>query len=188
MLSQACPRISTKSLFRMHRVPFSGGAGVPPYILSSSSPSVHLVAFSDLPLSTIRLLVRLCKLRSAIRTFLRGSKGLRIAAALQSFLSRARYRNNSACQVARKYTQRLYDRSEIRFTVPSHLRASPAALRQTISRDVSRSLFGPFVRYKPNSFGLCFELRILLKEFRFSGRCLISSTSHVSRLKVPACT
>lgn len=37
-------------------------------------------------------------------------------------LSRARYRNNSVCQVARKYTQRLYDRDEIRFeAVPTPL-------------------------------------------------------------------
>lgn len=52
-------------------------------------------------------------------------------------LSRARYRNNSVCQVARKYTQRLYDRDEIRFeAAPSHLRrAFPAALRvNNISR------------------------------------------------------
>lgn len=61
LLSQACPRISTKSLFRMHRVPFSG-AGVPPYILSasSSSPSVHLVAFSDLSPPIIRRMVCPC--------------------------------------------------------------------------------------------------------------------------------
>lgn len=54
LLSQAFPRISTKSLFRMHRVPFSGGRGLPLGVLPPS-PSVHLVASSDLvPSSAVR--------------------------------------------------------------------------------------------------------------------------------------
>lgn len=112
-----------------------------------SPPSVRLVtsyvAISLLAPSVVEAIYALlfdCVSHEARYTHLlarlRGIMNCRSVAIIP--LSRARYRNNSVCQVARKYTQRLYDRDEIRFEKPSpsHLRrAFPAALRvNNISR------------------------------------------------------
>lgn len=126
--------------------------------------SLHSPTFLLPPFASWYVLVRLCKLWSAIRTFLCGSEGLRIAAALQSFLSQARYRNNSVCQVARKYTQRLYDRGEIRFAVPSTTSVPGGIAANNISRrfaNLEASSDYSFASIPSDSFGLRFELRIL---------------------------
>jgi len=195
LLSQACPRISTKSLFRMHRVPFSGigGSSVSPigvlFFVFCSHRCV-LWPFSFLRHSSGGMSLFGCV--SYEMLYAPSCAAPRDYELPQSFLSRARYRNNSVCQVARKYTQRLYDRDEIRFVVPSHLLwAFPAALRQTISRDVSRT-WKPLrtirsCRYDPipsgyaSSWGFFKGVSLFQTPF-------VSSASHMLRLKVPDCT
>jgi len=73
LLSQACPRISTKSLFRMHR---SLSPGQKLLRIPHRGLRLFFVRFLSLPLPSGRhTLVQACKppYRSAIRTFLRGS-------------------------------------------------------------------------------------------------------------------
>lgn len=76
--------------------------------------------------------------------------------------SRVRYRNNSVCQVARKYTQRLYDR----FDSPTLLTYDERSRRHCGKQYLATfrepgSLLGPFARVDTIPSGCSSELRIL---------------------------
>lgn len=151
MFSQACPRISTKSLFRMHREFLRISRRRRP-LHTFYSPRCVLRIFCLHPPSSEGMLLYDCVSYEALYA---PSCAAPRDYELPQRCSRSsreepRYRNNSVCQLARKYTQRLYDRGEIRFAAPfpptTNVPSGIASKQYLATFREPDRLFGPFLR------------------------------------------